>query len=155
MWVLSYLANQDKRFQTFIANRVATIHGGSQLSQWKHVDSDSNLADDVSRALSAQDLMSSKRWIHGPHFLWKCEVWSKQRDVVLLRNDDSEVHHVKTISAIKTETHKYVDRILLHFSSWYSLKKCIAWVLHYHQKLILLKRKFLSIFRGKAIVKKY
>ena len=32
--VLSYLANQDKRFQTFVANRVATIHGGSQLSQW-------------------------------------------------------------------------------------------------------------------------
>ena len=53
--VLSYLTNQDKRFQTFIANRVATIHGGSQLSQGKHVESDSNPANNASRGLSAKD----------------------------------------------------------------------------------------------------
>ena len=29
-----------------------------------------------------------------------------------------------------------VDRIIRHHSSWYRLKKCIAWILRYHQKLL-------------------
>ena len=29
-----------------------------------------------------------------------------------------------------------MDRIIRHHSSWYRLKKCIAWILHYRQKLL-------------------
>jgi len=33
--ILRYLENQDRRFQTFVANRVATIHDASSSSQWR------------------------------------------------------------------------------------------------------------------------
>ena len=42
-------ANQDQRFQTFVANRIASIREGSQPGQWKYVDTGSNIADDASR----------------------------------------------------------------------------------------------------------
>ena len=51
--VLSYIANKEKRFQTFVANRITAIHEGSRPDQWNYVDTGSNPADDASRGLSA------------------------------------------------------------------------------------------------------
>ena len=79
--VLSYIANKDKRFQTFVANRLTTIHEVSQLKQWKYVDTESNPADDASRGLSAEELIHSKRWLSGSAFLWEEDKnWPIQRD---------------------------------------------------------------------------
>ena len=36
--VLRYIENQDKRFNTFVANRIGTIRDNSSSSQWRHVD---------------------------------------------------------------------------------------------------------------------
>ena len=57
--VLSYIANRDKRFETFIANRIAAIHEGSRASHWRYVDTGSNPADDASRGLSAEELVAA------------------------------------------------------------------------------------------------
>ena len=67
--VLQYINNKDRRFQTFVANRVAKIHERSETKQWKHVDSASNPADDVSRGMTSSELSSSERWLHGPSYL--------------------------------------------------------------------------------------
>ena len=32
--VLRYIRNEDKRFHTFVANRISTIHDGSKPDQW-------------------------------------------------------------------------------------------------------------------------
>ena len=69
MIVLHYLRNEDKRFQTFVANRIARILEHSTPSQWRHVDTKSNPGDDVSRGLTAEEFIASERWIQGPHFL--------------------------------------------------------------------------------------
>jgi hypothetical protein len=67
--VLSYIRSEEKRFLTFVANRVAQIHSGSEPSQWHHIDSKSNPADDLSRGLSADELLTDDRWFTGPAFL--------------------------------------------------------------------------------------
>ena len=36
--VLRYIENEDKRFQTFVANRIATIHEASSPDQWRYVN---------------------------------------------------------------------------------------------------------------------
>ena len=38
--VLQYIKNEDKRFHTFVANRLAVIHDGSQPSQWNFVETE-------------------------------------------------------------------------------------------------------------------
>ena len=69
--VLAYIRNEKKRFQTCVANRLAVIHSGSAAGQWKHVTSESNPTDDITRGLAMQDLIHSQRWFHGPEFLSK------------------------------------------------------------------------------------
>ena len=68
--VLQYIRNENKRFQTFVANRLAVIHDGSKPSQWNFVDSNRNPADDASRGLTVEKLLSQDRWLQGPKFLW-------------------------------------------------------------------------------------
>ncbi|XP_015754706.1 PREDICTED: uncharacterized protein LOC107334287 [Acropora digitifera] len=106
--VLSYIVNKDKRFQTFVANRITTIHEGSRPDQWYYVDTCSNPADDVSRGLSAEEFIHKNRWINGPSFLWEAEdCWPRQPDIpVEIREDDPE------------------------------LKKLIAWILRYRCNLL-------------------
>ncbi len=71
--VLGYLYNERKRFQSFVANRVATILEMSSPTQWRLVPGKQNPADDASRGLSAEALLNSKRLFDGPEFLWCSE----------------------------------------------------------------------------------
>ena len=45
MIVLKYIANEVRRFVTFVANRVAVIRQESDPGQWRHVRSELNPAD--------------------------------------------------------------------------------------------------------------
>ncbi|XP_064641320.1 uncharacterized protein LOC135496114 [Lineus longissimus] len=47
MIVLFYIKNESKRYQTFVANRVAKIHESTVSTQWRHEPTDQNPADDV------------------------------------------------------------------------------------------------------------
>ena len=67
--MLHYISNTKKRYKTFVANRIATIHGSSSPKQWRHVPTDMNPADDASRGLGAEQITSRERWSKGPEFL--------------------------------------------------------------------------------------
>ncbi|XP_016522029.1 uncharacterized protein LOC107834739 [Poecilia formosa] len=47
--VLKYINNEDGCFQTFVANRIATIRNLSEPTEWNHVGTKENSADYVSR----------------------------------------------------------------------------------------------------------
>ena len=54
--VLRYVTNDDRRYKTFVANRVAAIREHSMPSQWKYVGTKANPADDASRGLTGTPL---------------------------------------------------------------------------------------------------
>ena len=64
--VLQYIRNKNKRFQTFVASRLAVITIGSKPSQWNFVDSKRNPGDDASRELTVERLLSQDKWFQGP-----------------------------------------------------------------------------------------
>ena len=64
--VLQYIRNEDKRFNTFVANRVATIRDNSDPDQWHYVNTHANPADDVTRGMGANELKANSRWLTGP-----------------------------------------------------------------------------------------
>ena len=135
--VLSYITNQDKRFHTFVANRISVIQDRSEAKQWHHVPTDLNPADDASRGLSADELINNERWINGPNFLLKEQSeWPKQPDTsVNLEDDLPEVKaEVKVTAVVSKEISDQVTRIIEYFSAWYCLKKCLAWILRYRKK---------------------
>ena len=49
--VLQYIGNESRRFHTFVANRVSEMHDATDPTQWRHVPSHSNPADDCTRGL--------------------------------------------------------------------------------------------------------
>ena len=59
--VLGYINNESKRFKVFVANRVQMIRDHSDPSQWYHVNTKLNPADDASRGLDSKDSDKIKR----------------------------------------------------------------------------------------------
>ncbi|XP_063967618.1 uncharacterized protein LOC129271341 [Lytechinus pictus] len=130
--VLMYIQNESRRFHTFVANRVAKIREVTELSQWRHVNTKLNPADDGSRGLKAQDLITNPRWLSGPDFLKQEEENWPSSPAILgeLKKDDLEVKkdrvHVNTVV-----TNDSVQELLTRYSSWNRLKGAFAWVLRY------------------------
>ncbi|XP_041483382.1 uncharacterized protein LOC121430170 [Lytechinus variegatus] len=101
--VLMYIQNESRRFHTFVANKVAKIREATELSQWRHVNTKLNPADDGSRGLKAQELITNPRWLSGPDFLKQEEENWPSSPAILgeLKKDDLEVKkdrvHVNTV----------------------------------------------------------
>ena len=131
--VLHYLRNEEKRFHTFVANRVTQIRECSSGSQWKHVDTLQNPADDVSRSVSAEELVNSERWLRGPAFLWKNEEsWPVQPILGDLPHQaevkkSTQVYTVATQDASAVESS--IDIFFQRYSSWHCLKRAVVVIL--------------------------
>ena len=59
MTVLRYIQQENKRFHTYVGNRVSYIRNDSSPSQWNYVDTKSNPADDLSRGMSSEVFLSN------------------------------------------------------------------------------------------------
>ena len=132
--VLKYIGNESRRFMTFVANRVSLIHSATRPEQWRHVSSENNVADVITRGLSKWE----DRWVWGPSFLkqyhseWRSEVIDSAID------DDPELK--KTICSMNTavgETNEVhpIDKLCGYYSSWFALKKAVAWLLRVQHRL--------------------
>lgn len=138
--VLRYVANSDRRFHTFVANRVSAILDGSEPANWRHVPSKLNPADNVLRGLRMDDLMSSSRWFSGPNFLWQDETCWPVSYVTATDTTDLELKKetVSYMTVSQDSGDVGVQQLLNRYSSWYKLKKAVAWLLRV--KTFLLNR---------------
>ena len=147
MSVLRYVKNENKRFHTFVANRIAMIRDSSSPCQWYHLEGIKNPGDHTSRGLSAEGLLSCEKWLMGPEFLWKSECqWPTQSldtSIVIQHNDpevkpDVEVksHAISLGAPIASPTASLSDRFE-KFSSWYRLKKTVARIFRFRNNLLM------------------
>ena len=61
--VLHYVRSTAKRYQVFVANRIATIQAGSDPLQWHHVPTSCNPADLASRGTLSSQVDADDMWI--------------------------------------------------------------------------------------------
>ena len=143
--VLRYIANSERRYKTFVANRVAAIREQSIPSQWQYVGTKTNPADDASRGLSADDIIGHNRWIQGPEFLWLSEEnWPRMPAAIEEEITQIPLEEVAATFATMTCSPDYdVEEVFKRFSSWYSLKRFVAWLLRFRNRLrdAVVKRK--------------
>lgn len=142
--VLKYVANENVRFRTFVANRISVIRENTDVKQWKFIRTKQNPADLASRGMSASTLVKCREWIHGPDFLWKKEEeWPKESlGPVSLSLDDLEVKRNTTVySTVIKEKESPTNQLLNYFSSWTKLKLAVAWFLKFKNILCLLTTK--------------
>ncbi len=140
--VIGYINNEDKRFETFVANRIATIRNGSNPCQWRHVDTELNPADHLTRGLSPEDL-KQKSWLEGRKFPNENrQAWPEGKLQYYLEDTDLEVKGpsavVHATTASKEEEH-IIAMLLKRYSSWTKPTRAIAWILAV--KKVLTKKK--------------
>ncbi|XP_023819257.1 uncharacterized protein LOC111948793 [Oryzias latipes] len=124
--VLHYINNQERRFATFVANRIAKIQERTERHQWKYVDTASNPADDVSRGMSASDILSSERWVSGPSFLQGSEEdWPTQPKLGSLP-EIAEIKQTKAVYMASCKTADGLDNLLERYSDWHRLRRAVA-----------------------------
>lgn len=127
MTSLQYIKNQIRRFQTFVANRVAEIHESTTPEQWHHVPASMNPTDEGSRGVTIQHFQPGCQWWSGTCFLWQPEHQWPNAQVEDVRSDDKEIRKPATIM-FATETSQ-VDLLLQRYSSWSRLLRVMSWVL--------------------------
>ncbi|GFX24596.1 uncharacterized protein TNCV_3343761 [Trichonephila clavipes] len=67
--VLAWLRKEPMDLKTFVQNRVAKIQELYPNQLWRHVPSDQNPADLVSRGVDPEKLLQQNLWFNGPTFL--------------------------------------------------------------------------------------
>ena len=133
--LLQYIANESRRFHTFVVNRVSEIHDTTDPTQWRHVPGHWNPADDCTRGLRAADLDKRCRWLNGPAFLSESEEhWPQDTFIGPLReNDDEEVKNTKWSGhASVTDPRAYFPDPE-KFSSWTRFRRVLAWICRFVQ----------------------
>lgn len=141
--VLKYIGNETKRFHTFVANRISAIREATVVSQWRYVDTKQNPADEASRGVKVEYLLTASRWIHGPDFLFKSErEWPTNIvESISISSDDPEVKGEAIVNTVIINDAPKATTQLLNSSSWKKLKTSVAWFLQLKKVLQLLSQK--------------
>ena len=144
--VLKYIANEQTRFHTFVANRISVIRDNTDVQQWRYIGTKLNPADMASRGVRASTFVKCKEWIQGPAFLWRTEEeWPQSSmDSLSLSQDDPEVKRSTAVFSVVTkekEKENPTNQLLEHFSRWQKLKRAVAWYLKLKDTLQSLRAK--------------
>ena len=71
MIALSWIKSVPCRWKTFISNGISKIQTLTSKERWSLCQGVDNLADLVTRGISAEELVNSDIWLQGPGFLVK------------------------------------------------------------------------------------
>ncbi|XP_077969292.1 uncharacterized protein LOC144423012 [Styela clava] len=137
MSVLQYITNTTRRFHTFVANRLAVIHEGSEPSQWRHIDTKCNPADIASRGLKPYQLDKAKIWFEGPVFLMREEsLWPKSKPIRGILNNDPELKQDLSVYCVRDNLKENpIKHLLSRYSTLEKLQRSTAWLLRYRSYL--------------------
>ncbi|XP_018396617.1 PREDICTED: uncharacterized protein LOC108774886 [Cyphomyrmex costatus] len=121
--VLHWIHTHPYRLKTFVANRVTAIQEAMTSASWRHVSSQDNPADLLSRGIFPLQLINCTLWIHGPTWLSDDEQhWPK------LTLTPIEIPEQRTTISLKTEGS---SDLLRRFSSLVRLRRVVAWCLRF------------------------
>ena len=132
MIVLTWIHSQSRGFKPFVSSRVAEIQRNCDPSTWRHIPSEHDVADDLSRGIPAKEL--EERWQKGPKFLNQPEEQWPNRQVMSVDLKEMERERRKTEAFLSVVTAPTVIDST-KFSKWKRLVRVTAWILRYVQNL--------------------
>lgn len=63
---LNWIQAAPNKWKTFVANRVSDIQHLTKSSDWRHIKTNENPVDLISRGLYPQEIESAQLWWNGP-----------------------------------------------------------------------------------------
>ncbi|XP_055838638.1 uncharacterized protein LOC129906759 [Episyrphus balteatus] len=132
--VLYWISSSSSLHGTFVANRVSDVQSLTSNVCWRHVRSENNPADLVSRGSLVQDLNSSI-WFDGPEFLkYPPNQWPENPKVDQLNLDSSilETKKIKTVLVCFQVDTEFLER-LGKYSDIRKTVRIIAYILRFRK----------------------
>ncbi|XP_055603907.1 uncharacterized protein LOC129752139 [Uranotaenia lowii] len=92
--VLYWIKSPSHKWKVFVSNRIAEIQRLTKDCQWRHIPTELNPADKVSRGVLASEIVGDELWFHGPGFLTSpVEQWPDSK--VLIRLVQRSTFHLE------------------------------------------------------------
>lgn len=109
---LYWLRKPVKELKTFVANRVSRILNVIECGQARHIQSEQNPADLLSRGMKTRALIDNVLWWNGPDVLRGCnESWPAWEPMVELKENEPELSN--NVNAEVRRTDRTAHHILL------------------------------------------
>lgn len=129
--VLHWLSSPPRRWNSFVANRTATILETVPLKSWHHIASEFNPADCASRGVLPSNLVDHSLWWTGPPWLSKPKQYWPESNFfpkeIVDENPIFEAKFVKTVSLVKTLDNNPLQILIDKILSWCRLQRIVAW----------------------------
>ena len=123
MVTLAWIQGPSRSFKPFVSPRVGKIQSNSDPNQWKHIPSEDNVADDLSRGIRVNELQG--RWKNGPEFLDLPESQWPITTTLPAPNVDMERRQMRIMTAVTApKASNGIDP--RKFSSWRKLIRVTA-----------------------------
>lgn len=128
--VLQYVFNAERRYLTFVANRVGEIRERTKPKDWRYVPTDQNPADDTTRPTDPATL-GEERWQRGPTFLRRPpDAWPERLVPPPLDDDDIELRVAATCCAQEPRRRlDFLDGLVEHYSSYPKMIRVLSRVI--------------------------
>lgn len=127
--VLSWLNGDPSQWKPFVANRVSDVQQNTKLGTWRHVPTDQNPADLISRGVPADQLIKQNLWWHGPS--WLCDssrsLWPE--DIVPEQQLVEPLERRTTVAAVSSMKSQF--DILEKYSSLIKCQRIVAYCLRF------------------------
>ncbi|XP_055603913.1 uncharacterized protein LOC129752144 [Uranotaenia lowii] len=119
--VLAWLRSDSRRYHQFVTYRVGEILAKTSISEWHHVPSKQNVADDATKWGNGPNFSPNNRWFTGPDFLNQSEEnWPSDRKNYSSPEDELRsafLHHAEVPAALIDVT---------RFTQWNRLLRATA-----------------------------
>ncbi|XP_041765140.1 uncharacterized protein LOC121589934 [Anopheles merus] len=126
---LQWLAAPPRTWKTFIANRVGEIQAATNGCIWHHVPGIENPADMLSRGVSAELLLESNMWMHGPDWLMNDSSCRPSKSYGQQHFTDDELERKGNV--VLTAQVVEPDPLLLRYSSFRTLVHVTAYCMRF------------------------
>ena len=126
--VINWLRSTPSTWTTFVANRVSKIQLATTNCTWRHVAGEQNPADLISRGTSAESLLTSELWWHGPHWLHLDQLeWPISQPDPSTLDDQHEIRKTQTTMFSATTETTFIDSYVARFSKYPHLLRVTAY----------------------------
>ncbi|XP_018376618.1 PREDICTED: uncharacterized protein LOC108769889 [Trachymyrmex cornetzi] len=126
---LHWVSSPSRRWSTFVANRVGEVQPLAEIRDWRHVNSENNPADVLSRGLNPSELIDSNFWWHGPSFLLNDdELWPSG---TVPQSKGELPEQKKVASNVIASRNHIIDELLTRFSRLTRITRIVAYCLRF------------------------
>ncbi|XP_055591249.1 uncharacterized protein LOC129743288 [Uranotaenia lowii] len=157
--VLCWIRSDHRRYSHYVAHRVSEILELTQISEWRWIPTDENVADEGTKWQRSPEVANDSRWLNGPEFLREDELtWPTEQISREITNEE-----LKAAIYYHEQVHQAPANLFdtTRFSSWNHLRRTAAWVRRFivnkvlqfkNQPLALGPLSGQEIYRGEMIL---